>query len=216
MDFLSLIAIILIVFSYLIYFLMIFIGKKHTVSKDSGFDVTKAITSQFNSINVIESKGYFCIYNMKRRVIKLNNMCYYGKSLSEISISLIEAGVSFVDDKKNKYVELYRKVFSNLKILYLFPIIMLVINNFTYSISDVRVGILFALMSAFVSYSLIDIKGHIMEWLNDNLKNLEGIKNENCNKIINYITKIFWLDKFIFLGELIIIVRFVAILLRLL
>lgn len=213
-DFFAYISVFLIIFAYVCYLVMIFIGNKNKVSKNNGFDITKEIISEYNSINVIESKGYFSVYNIKRKVIKLASMCYYGNSLSMVSLSLIEAGISVIDNMKNKYIDLYRRLFSNLKILYIFPIIALVINNITYNISDVRIGIIFIVIFTFISYTLIDIKSRVIEWISDNLNKVDVINNENYKKIINFINKMLWLDKFIFFGELIIIIRFVAILLE--
>lgn len=205
---------VLIIISFIGYFIMIFIGRKIKVSKSNGFDITKEITSKYNSINVIESKSYFSIYNIKRKVIKLSSMCYYGDSLSSIALTLIEAGISIVDNSKNKYIEICRKIFSNLKILYLFPILAIFINSVTYTISDSKVSIIFIVIITFITYMLIDIKSNVNEWIRDNLRRIKDINKDNSIKIMNFINKILWLDKFIFLGELIMIVRFIMILLE--
>ena len=147
----------LIIFSFISYFIMILIGRGRVVSKVDGFDVTKDIISEYNSINVIESKSYFTVYNINRKVIKLDTKCYYGKDLSSICLSLIEAGISVVDNKGNKYIDIFRKIFSNLKILYIFPIIAVFINNSSFNISDAKVSMIFILLFSVITYILIDI-----------------------------------------------------------
>ena len=131
----------LIILGYVVYLLLILIGRGKIVSDSDGFDVTKDIISEYNSINIIENSGYFTIYNIKRRVIKLASKCYYGKDLSSISLSLNEAGVSVIDNKKNKYIDILRLVFNNIKLLYVFPLVALVINNSSFNVSDAKISI---------------------------------------------------------------------------
>ena len=98
---LMLISNILIILGFILYFILILIGNNTKISNSTGFDITKDIISEYNSINIIESKNYFSVYNIKRRVIKLSGCCYYGKSLSAIVLSLIEAGISIVDNNNS-------------------------------------------------------------------------------------------------------------------
>jgi len=205
---------VIIIVSFIIYLIMIFIGKKIKISGSNSFDITKEITSKYNSINVIESKGYFSVYNIKRKVIKLSSMCYYGDDLSSITLALIEAGISIIDSNKNKYIDICRKIFSNLKILYLFPILAIFINSVTYTISDSKVSIIFVVIITFITYMLIDIKSRANEWIKDNLRRIKDVSKDNLVKIIDFINKILWLDKFIFMGEFIMIIRFMMILLE--
>ena len=130
---------------YILYFLLIFIGRMKNLGEYTGFDITKDIISEYDSINVIENRGYFTIYNIKRKVIKIATNCYYGKDLSSLSISLIEAGLSVVDNRENKYINVFRGIFSNLKILYIFPLIGLFISNSSFNMSDAKVGVVFLL-----------------------------------------------------------------------
>lgn len=200
--------------SFIGYFIMIMIGRGIVVSKSNGFDVTKDIISEYNSINVIESKGYFTIYNIKRRVIKLASKCYYGNDLSSISLSLMEAGVSVVDNKKNKYIDIFRNIFSNLKILYVFPVLALLISNSSFNVNDAKVSLIFIVLFSFITYIVVDIKSQAYIWICDNLKKIKDINKDNCLRVINFINRIILLDKFIFFGELLMIIRFIVILLE--
>lgn len=204
----------MIIFAYLGYFLMIFMGRSKIVSKSDGFDVTKDIISEYNSINIIESRGYFTIYNIKRRVIKLATKSYYGKDLSSIALSLNEAGISVVDNNKNKYINVLRTIFYDLKMLYIFPIISLVISNSSFNMSDAKVSMIFIVVFAFISYILIDIKNEACYWVSNNLKKIKDISKDNREKVINFMNKLIFLDKFIYFGELIMIIRFALILLE--
>lgn len=203
-----------ILFAFLGYIFMIFLKGNIQVTKSNGFDTTKDIISQYNSINIIESKSYFTIYNIKRKVIKIASKCYYGNSISDISLPLIEAGISTLDDNKNKFINIVRIVFSNLKWLYIFPIIAIFINCSTYNISDAKVSMVFLLLFMFISYILIDIKTMACTWISDNLKNIKSINKENREKIIDFVDSVIFFDKFIFFGYLIMMIRFVVILLE--
>ena len=198
-------------FGYILYFILILIGKNKIVSKCDGFDATKDIISEYNMINVIENNSYFTIYNIRRKVIKLSSQCYYGKDLSSISLSLMEAGVSIVDSNKNKYIDFLRILFSNLKLLYIFPIIALFVSNSSFNINDAKVGIFLLLIFSFISYIVLEIKGYACYFVNENLSKIKDISKENRNKIISFMNKLLFCDKIIYFGELIMIIRLVFI-----
>lgn len=200
-----------VIFGFLLYFILILIGRVKNVSKCDGFDVTKDIISEYNMINVIESKSYFTVYNIKRKVIKLSSDCYYGKDLSSISLSLMEAGVSIVDNNKNKYIDIFRILFSNIKMLYVFPIVSLFISNSSFNINDAKVSILFLLLFAFISYVMLDIRGQVGYFVSENLNKIKDISKDNRDKIINFMNKLLFCDKIIYFGELIMIIRLVLI-----
>lgn len=200
-----------VIFGFLLYFILILVGRTKVVSKCDGFDATKDIISEYNMINVIESKSYFTIYNIKRKVIKLSSNCYYGKDLSSISLSLMEAGVSVVDNKKNKYIDFIRILFSNLKVLYVFPIISLFISNSSFNVNDAKVSMFFLLLFAFISYVLLDIRGEASYFVSENLSKIKDISKDNRDKIIGFMNKLLFCDKVIYFGELIMIIRLVLI-----
>ena len=201
----------LVLFGYVLYFILILFGRINEVSNVSGFDVAKDIISEYNNINIIESKGYITLYNIKRKVIKLSTKCYYGKDLSSISLSLIEAGVSVVDNNKNKYIIFLRNIFNNLKLLYFFPMISLFISSSSFYVSDAKVSIIFLLIFTFVIYILLEIKGQAFSWISDNLDKIKEIGNDNKEKIIKFINKILWCDKLIYYGHFIMIIRLILI-----
>ena len=203
----------LIIVSFVGYFLLIIFGNRK-VTDDNGFDITKDIISEYDSINVIESKSYFTIYNIKRRVIRLSSKCYYGNKISDISLSLMEAGISIVDNKKNKYIQVLKKIFPNLKVLYIFSILSLIINYLTYTISDAKVSLIIIGIFSVISYMLIDIKSDAGMWIISNIDKLEKINKKNEIRIINYINRIVLFDKLIFFGQLVMLIRCVYIMMN--
>ena len=204
----------LIIFGYIIYLFLILIGRNKIVSDSDGFDVTKDIISEYDSINIIENNGYFTVYNIKRKVIKLATKCYYGKDISSVSLSLIEAGISVVDNKKNKYIEFFRIIFNNLKLLYIFPVLALFINNSSFNVSDAKISVFILVIFAFISYVLIDIKSDGIYWVSNNLKKIKNVNKVNRDKIISFMNRLMLFDKFIYLGELVMVIRLVLIMLE--
>ena len=202
---------VLMLFSFVGYFLMLMFGKKK-VTNVNGFDITKDIISEYDSINVIEANSYFTIYNLKRRVIKLSSKSYYGNCISDISLALIEAGISILDDGKNKFINLFRNIFNNLKILYIFPILALCINCVTYTISDAKVSMLVVGLFLLILYILVDIKNKVYIWISTNISKINSINKQNSISIINFINKLFLFDKLILFSMFLMILRFIIML----
>ena len=203
----------LIIVSFIIYFLLVVIGRTKKVTDSDGFNITKDIIHEYNSINIILSKSVLTIYNIKRRVIRIAKRCYYGNTVSDIVIPLIEAGISSVDDKKNKVINFLRNIFPNIKCLYIFPLVCVIINSQTYNISDAKVSIIFFILFAIISYMVIDIKSNGIWNISNNIDKIKAFNAKNREKIIHFMNKIIVLDKLIFIGELMMIIRSVMIIL---
>ena len=208
-------SIVLVLSGYGLYFLLIFIGRMNNVGECNGFDVTKDIISEYNSINVIENRGYFTVYNIKRKVIKIASACYYGNHVSSLSLSLMEAGISIVDNNKNKYIDMLRNIFSNLKILYIFPLVAMFINGSSFNINDAKIGIILILCFSCISYIILDIKTMAYNFICDNIRNIDSINEKNKIKIVSFMNRFLLCDKMIFFGELLMIVRLLFIMFNL-
>ena len=122
--------------SFVLYLVLIFWGKKE-ISKVPGLDITSEMLNDFSGINILLSKGKFTYYDIKRKVIKLNSNCYYGKNLDDISISFIEAGVWGNHKRGNKIIEFFSKFIPTLKILYILPIIAVLMNFMSFNSSSI-------------------------------------------------------------------------------
>ena len=201
----------LIIISFIGYFLLILMSRNKKITDSDGFNVTKDILNEFDSINIIENKSLFTIYNIKRKVIKIASKCYYGNSVSDIGIPLMKAGISAIDNNNNKYINIFRNIISNLKYLYILPIIAIGVNSITYNIGDARIGVVLLAIFSIISYMLIDIKSNASLWIASNIRK---IKNIDVSKIMRFINNIILFDKLIFWGELIMIIRFAAILIN--
>ena len=200
----------LIVIGFIGYFLLIVFSNKK-ISKSDGFNVTKDILNEYDSINIIENKSLFTIYNIKRKVIKIASKCYYGNGISDVAIPLMEAGISIVDNKKNKFIVFFSKIISNLKYLYIFPICAVLFNIFSSSVSDAKIGLLIVSICIFISYVLINIKSEGIFLISNKINKI--IDKDDGVSIINFLNRIILFDKLIFIGELVMVIRFVSIIL---
>ena len=119
----------------------------------------------------------------------------------------MEAGISAAD---NKYLSILSKVLTNLKKLYVLPIVIVIVNSGTYNLGDARIAIPLVVICALASYMMIDIKNGAYLWLDEHINKKIKIDKE---KVLKYINRIIMIDKLIFFGELLMIIRFVAIIL---
>ncbi len=196
---------VLILLGYIGYIVLILINNKKKLKKVDGFNATKDILHDYDNINIVKNNGYVTCYNIKRKVIKIANKMYDGKSVSDVSIPLIEAGISAADNSKNKAINIFRYIIPNLKLLYILPIILIAINSVTYNISDAKVGVVFGLIFGIISFILINIKCDSRDYIYFNLKN-------NRKEILDFVNKVILMDKIILVGEIVFIMRCLLIL----
>lgn len=214
LDILLYISNFLIVFGFLGYIIVILIYKKYKNSEYNGFNITKDVLNEFDSINIIENKSYFTVYNIRRKVIKIASNCYYGNSVSDMAISLMEAGISVVDNNKNNFILFMKKIVSNLKYLYILPIIAVIFNSISSGILDFKIGILLTAIFSIIMYFLINIKSEGIIIISKELEKNKKVNNDLIIRIISFMNKVILLDKLIFISELVMIIRFIAIILN--
>lgn len=198
-----------------LYYILIVLGNRNKISEESSFNIIKDLIHNYNSINVILNECIFTIYNIKRRVIKLSNKCYYGKSLSDVGISLMEAGISVIDNNKNREINFFRRFFSNLKWLYVIPLVVIFIISEINTTEDGVILEFLIFISIYFMYMFINIKNKAYNWIVMNIDRIKQINKKDQMKVINFINKMMLCDKFIFWGELVGFLKVVMILLNL-
>lgn len=188
---------------FILYFVLILLSKKE-ISKVSGLDVICEMLNDFTGINVLLNKGKFTYYDIKRKVVKLNSNCYYGKNLDSIAVGLIETGMLINDKRGNKIIDICRNVLPTLKILYVLPIIAIIINHMTYNVADSVLSLFVLLVFAVVCYIMIDFKTWLLNYY---------LKKSFINReIINFIRYVLYCDWLFLIGEVMMIFRFIFIL----
>ena len=107
---------------------------------------------------------------------------------------------------------MFRTIFNNLKLLYIFPVIAVIINYSSYNINDAKISMIIILLFAFIEYILIDIKNNACYWVSNNIKKIKNISKDCRDEIIKFMNRLILLDKIIYFGEILMVVRFVMIL----
>lgn len=195
----------IIIMGFIIYLIMILNGKKD-FSNVPGMDITTEMLNDFSGINVVLTKGKFTYYDIKRKVVKLNSNCYYGKNLDNVAVSLIEAGILVNHRRGNKIIDIFKNIIPTLKLLYILPIVAIVVNFMTYNSVDGLFSLIVLLAFATLQYFNIDIKTWVLGFYS---------KKSSVNKdVLKFIKSVMYLDWLILIGELVMIFRFIFILLN--
>ena len=211
-NYLIYIADFLVIIGFIAYFLLIICSNKK-VSKGDGFNITKDVLNEYNSINIVENKGFLTVYNIRRKVIKIASRCYYGNSIGDVAIPLMEAGISIVDNHKNKFISFISKIRPNLKFLYILPAIAVLFNSVA-AIDDAKLGLIITFIFIIISYMLINVKMEALNLIGNKLSNSKILNKEDNVSVMKFLNRIILFDKFIFIGELVMVVRFVAVMLK--
>ena len=69
-------------------------------------------------------------------------------------------------------------------------------------------------MFTFITYILLDIRSQSSYFISENLEKIKDITKDNRLKIVSFIDKLLWCDKFILFGQFVMIIRLVLIMLE--
>ena len=101
-DVLLLVSIVLVIIAYIRIILIYFKTKKIKIEEVTGFDIAKELTSNYDEINIVESKEVsISKYNLKRQIIRLTSNDYNSNNIFTLSTSSLLAGYSL---SKLKYL----------------------------------------------------------------------------------------------------------------
>ena len=127
----------------------------------------------------------------------------------------MEAGISVIDNNKDREINFFRRFFSNLKWLYVIPLVVIfIISQINTTEDGVILGFLI-FISIYFMYMFINIKNRAYYWIVMNIDRIKQINKKDQMKVINFINKMMLCDKFIFWGELVGFLKVVMILLNL-
>lgn len=155
-NLLLLISIFIILISYL-RILLSYLKTKNIKSKNlTGFDIAKEITSNYNEINIVESKEInISKYNLKRRIIRLTNKNYEGDNLFTLAITSCLSGYSLANINKDKYIQLLSNILPSIDYLGKSSILALIISIMTNNAGDAKLAII--LLGIILAYQYIII-----------------------------------------------------------
>lgn len=212
-NILLIISIVIIVIAYLRIFI-IYLKTKNIKSKNfTGFDIAKEITSNYNEINIVESKEInISKYNLKRKIIRLTNKNYEGNNLFTLAITSCLSGYSLANINKDKYLQLLNNILPNLDYLGKTSILTLIIAIMTNNIGDAKIGIILLIIILFYQYLLILINTTSCEYAKKELKNIVSKKElTNIEEVLNSFLSLHTLS---FITTLILVLREVMIIMN--
>lgn len=210
---LLLISIILISISYLRIILTYFKTKKTNITNINGFDLAKELTSNYDEINIVESKEInISKYNLKRRIIKLTNKDYNSNNISTLSKVTFLSGYSLLTLNKDKNILVLSKILSSIDYLNKSSLLALLISILTKTAGDAKIAIILLLIILSYQYLINEINIASKDETIKPLKKL--LTKESYNIILNIEDTYLSLNKISFITTLILLLRQVLIIIN--
>ena len=212
-NILLIIPLIITVFTYLRILILKISNKNNHIEKYSSFDLSKELTSNYDEINIIESKEiYLSKYNLKRRVIKLTPKTYNATDYYNLSISGILSGYSLININKDKYLRTLSYIFKNINYLTKSIILSLIISIFTNTIGDAKFSLILLSIITIYEYFLVNINESAKNNIKEELKKV--IKKEEYQSITKIINTLIQANTIFFITNLILILRLILMILK--
>ena len=126
----------------------------------------------------------------------------------------MEAGISVVDNGKNRIINSFKLFVPNLKCLYILPLLAVGINSVTSNVSDAMVSLIFLGIFVMIQFCLMEVKDMANMWCSERIGKYSGMSKEIKYNVLNKMLLLNWIDKLILVGELLMIIRYVAIMLN--
>lgn len=210
---LLLISIILISISYLRIILTYFKTKKINITNINGFDLAKELTSNYDEINIVESKEInISKFNLKRRIIKLTNKDYNSNNIFTLSKVTFLSGYSLLTLNKDKNILVLSKILSSIDYLNKSSLLALLISILTKTAGDAKIAIILLIIILIYQYLINEINIASKDETIKPLKKL--LTKESYNIILNIEDTYLSLNKISFITTLILLLRQVLIIIN--
>ena len=202
MDFyLLVIGIFVVVSGYLRIFLCYLKFRRIYVKSVNGFDIAKDITTNYDTINVVEKDVLISNFSFRRNVIYLSKRLYCANDVFSLGLVSFLAGVSI---SNSTYVRVIKKVFPTIDFFNKSSLLMVILSLLFYSKGDARIGIVLGIIIIFYQYLYLQIFNSVMQLvLEHKLTKKESIQN--------ILLKFYSSNILFFVSSLIFILRFVFI-----
>lgn len=212
-DILLIICMVFLVIPYTRIMLIYFKTKKIESDDITGFDLTKELTSNYDEINIVESKEInISKYNFKRNIIRLTEINYNSKDIFTLSISSFLAGYSLANLNKDKNIQLLSKIFPNIDYLNKSAILALLISILTNNIGDAKIALILLFIILIYQYLINEINNISKEKTKKALKKLLTKENYLLIEIVQ--NSFLALNKVSFITTLILILREILIIIN--
>ena len=212
-NILLLISILLILIAYLNIVLKFIKTKNIKIDNLTGFDLAKELTSNYDEINIVESRDInISKYNLKRRVIRLTTKDYNSNNINTLSKISLLSGYSLINLNKDKNIEYLSKIFKSIDYLNKSPILAIIISLLVRKIGDAKIALILLIIISIYQYLINEINITSKEETTNNLK--EIIKDNNYSLLENIQNSYLLLNKISFITTLILILRLVLIIIN--
>lgn len=210
-DLLLLISIGLILISYL-KIIINYITTNKTTHDLTGFDIAKEITSNYEEINIVESKEInISKYNLKRRIIRLTKRNYDSKDTFALAVASYLSGYSLINITKDKSLNLLSNLLKNIDYLNKSSIITIVVSILATTKTDAKLSIILLGIILAYQYIKVQLDEKCLELTKEATKNLlPAAETLKIEKIIKNFTNLNYIS---FITTLILIIRQVLIIL---
>lgn len=212
-NLLLLLSIGILLISYTRIILNFLITKNKKIEELTGFDLAKEITSNYDEINIVQSKEtYLSKYNLKRRIIRLTQKNYEANDIFTLSISSCLSGYSLANINKDKYLNLLSKILPNIDYLSKSSILTILISLFTNTVGDAKIGLILLGIILVYQYLIIQINAISNQYLEKPLKKIVPKKYlSQIKNVLNTLTSIHTIS---FITTLILMLREILIILN--
>lgn len=203
-------SIILILISYTRIILQFLKTKSIKLEDVTGFDLAKELTSNYDEINIVESKEItISKYNLKRKFIRLTPKDYTSNDIFTLTKSSLLAGYSLSNINQDKNIRLLSKIFSSIDYLNKSSIIALIISLLAQNIADAKIAIILLIIILIYQYLINEINITSKEQTTTSLKKI--LSNSHYTLLEQTQTSFLFLNKISFITTLILILREVLI-----
>ena len=210
---LLIIGVVLVLLSYTRIILMYLKTKNIKIDSMTGFDLAKELTSNYDEINIVESREVnISKYNLKRKIIRFTSKDYTSNNIFNLTKSSLLAGYSLSTLNKDKNIELLSKALPSIDYLNKSPLIALLISCLTKAKGDAKIALILLLLILIYQYLINEININSKELTKEQLKKLlkeknylllDGIQNSYLN-----------LNKISFITTLVLILRIILIIIN--
>lgn len=206
-------SIILITFSYLKIILIYYQTKNIRLDTTNGFDLAKELTSNYNDINIVESKEInISKYNLRRKIIRLIPEDYSSNDIFTLSKIALLSGYSLLNLNQDKNVTAISKIIPNITYLNYSAIISILVSILSNTIGDTKISIIILLLITVYQYLINEINISSKEQVSKSLKKI--VKEKNYLYIEKVQHSFLSSNKISFISTLILILRAVIIILN--
>lgn len=208
-NFCLIVGCILVFVVYLRVFL-VFFKNKNKKNSLTGFEIAKEITSNYDEINIVESKKvWMSQYHLKRNVVRLLPKHYEGDNSSSLAISAQLASFSLGNMEQVPYFKILFKFFVNMDWFNKSALLATIICCCTNTVGDAKIGLVLLGVILVYQYlrfqvninciSLVKKKLNVSDW--------DGIKE--FLEIFQFLDKSsFIITLFFILREIVLILNF--------